>query len=232
MFHILAACAPSTDAPRLHLPVQVDPAVPESFVTDLGYRVDVEAIELALEDVRFTAKPTATLAKRWLRGGGLVQSAWAHPGHTESGAVQGEMLGQFVARWPHTDPTLGTATVLPGAYGGMDFRFGHLDTGPAWVLRGTAHHDDASAQFVVEVEVPDGRDLVGAIFDVELEADDQGVLTFDFDPTYLLDGVDLFALEEGEDGLRWIKPSDAPEYHLVRRRILEHDPYVVVHHAR
>ena len=98
-----------------------------SFTTDLGYEVELTSARIIIKDFKFTISgdlPTTSLRRGLLNL--FTSRAFAHPGHNQGGEVTGELIGDFIIKWPSDDGReLGISTLITGTYSAVDFTFGH-----------------------------------------------------------------------------------------------------------
>ena len=164
----------------------------------------------------------------------LMSRAWAHPGHYAGGNVTGELGGAFILDWSaHDGMSLGVAEMLTGDYNGMNFSFRAADAadsldaadpllGHAAHFAGIATRDGVSVTFMALLDFDAGAQVVGAPFELLVEADTKTVLGLQLLPTdpveskSLFDGLDFAALDEDGDGDINIVPGD--EAHNILRR--------------
>ena len=91
-------CAPSQEAQRVQLEVEVDDAALVVGDNDLGWRVELSAARVAVADLQFSILGEMHAASAWLPSW-VVGRAWAHPGHLAGGDVTGELIGAFILDW-------------------------------------------------------------------------------------------------------------------------------------
>ncbi len=247
----LSACGDPKEAPRVELPVVVDASGITTVENDLGYEVTLTEARVMMENLAFTVAGEAHTASLWDRVSEFaIPSAYAHPGHFLDGDVTGELRGRFELDWTGgEDTTLGTATLIVGAYKSANFTFirATADDGLASddpllghtaVLRGTATKDATTLEFTVIIDSPEGRDLVGAPFELHVTEGASiqlGVrlLTLDpFESDTLFDGIDFAALSPDNQGPLLIDPSATEQplidaYNLIRRTFQTHDHFDV-----
>lgn len=223
-------------------------------VTDLGYEVELTEARLVIENLEFTiAGELHTSVLRRLSQA-LLPSAHAHPGHHQDGSVTGELRGRYVLDWTGgADAVLGTATLLAGDYKAANFTFerGAVTdgltgndslVGHTAVLRGHASRNGETIDFVARIVSPVGRTLVGAPFELEVDAETDvrlglRLLVRDpFEDDTLFDGLDFSALASGgaelvlEGGAS--DPALEAAYNLLRRTFQTHDHFDVSIRAR
>lgn len=135
---------------------------------------------ITFSDLRLEEPPQATAS--W----GLVQAAYAHPGHDYPGDVAGELLGTFTVDLLAPDVTLGTADCYTGAYATGRVAL----TGTAAVLAGD--RDGAPFRF----EIAADQEIVGIPFEVTLSGDaPPEAIALRFDPAAALSFTDWDAPE-------------------------------------
>jgi hypothetical protein len=239
---LLAACASgcggTEEAATVLLPVTTAGAPMPPAMTDLGYRVQVERMRVAVTAIQFTiegemheAAPPSIIAP--------------HPGHSAGGEVTGELPGDHILQWNgQVQPALGDGTLIVGDYRGANFAFRGADArdglaagdplaGHAFHLTGTIAKDAASVPFdaVLDVE-PDTR-VVGAVFEDTITEASTETLAIAFLPTdpseqdTAFDGVDFFTLPTTPAGTIEIRPGSAA-HNILRRALQTHDHYSVL----
>ena len=245
----LHACGGPEEAPRVELPVVVDPSGIEPVTNDLEYEITLTEARVMVENLAFTIAGEAHTASLWRRVSDfLVPSAYAHPGHFQGGDVTGELRGRFQLNWLGGSASeLGNATLLVGMYESANFTFIHAteDDGVATddallghtaVLQGTATKDAVTTEFTVVIDSPEGRELIGAPFEFEVKetaTEQLGVRLLTRDPLEgdtLFDGIDFSALDEDADGTLAIgpdatSPAVVDAYNLLRRTFQTHDHF-------
>lgn len=221
----VCGCGGPEEAPRVELPVVVDPSGITAVDTNLGYQVELTEARVMVEDIVFTIAGEAHEAS--LRhqgtelgelGASVIPAVHAHPDHYQGGDVTGELRGRFVLRWAPGEPQeLGAATLLVGSYQSANFTFAlaGADDGLAGddpllghtaVLRGLATRDGDAVAFVAAIDSPAGRELVGAPFAREIAETTQeelGIRLLTRDPLEgdtLFDDIDFAALADGQGG--------------------------------
>lgn len=230
---VLAGCATSEEAVTVTLPVGTSAAPLAAATTDLGYRVEVTALRVAVAAVQFTIEGEMHAAR-----------AAPHPGHEAGGEVTGELPGAFVFVWNgESQPVLGDGTLIAGEYHGANFALRAADPGDrleagdpllghAIHVTGTASRAGATRPFDAVLDVERDTRVIGAVFEEVIAADSTETLAFTFHPTdpreagTVFDGVDFFALPE-VSGTLAIAPGSAA-HNILRRSIQTHDHYAVV----
>lgn len=233
---VALSCVGPSEAARVSVPVEVSRGL-EASTTDQRYRVELREAWLAFDGVRFAREGEA---HAWLRPRGPSR-ALAHPGHYTEGEVTGELSGRFAVDFvADGGATLMDAELITGAYTSANFRFDFAPLSDipgehTAVLRGSASRDGETVNFVVVIDAPPDRELIGAPFAATIDAA-SAAITFAFTPTdplegdTLFDGVDFAALDADGDGELELSP-DAPDgpmldaYASVRRTFLTHDHY-------
>jgi len=233
----------------VELSVVVDASGIGTVDTDLGYRVELTEVRVAIEDLVFTIAGESHTASLWERISDLfVATALAHPGHHQAGDVTGELRGSFVLDWLGGDGgEIGRATLLPGQYTAANFTFSRgsveaeLDEGDPLIghtaiLEGTATNGSEPIGFVIVLDSPEGRELVGAPFEASVRENSTGRLALRFvtaDPLEqdtVFDGLEFEALDADDDGQVRIEPNveEVEEaYNTFRRTFQTHDHFEV-----
>lgn len=247
----LHACGDPEEAPRVALPVVVDPSGLGQVTTNLGYEVDLTEARVVVEKIAFTIAGEAHTAALWPQISSLlIPAAHAHPGHFQGGDVTGELRGRFVLDWaPGGDVELGTATLVVGTYQSAQFTFvsataadGIVNNdvlfGHTAVLRGRATQGEDTVEFLALIDSPAGRQLVGAPFEFQVRKTSReslGIRLVVEDPLEgdtLFDGLDFAALDADGNGHVAITASSTDEqlvdaYNLLRRTLQTHDHFDV-----
>lgn len=234
----------SKEPARVTLPVVVDSDGIGEATTDLGYAIELQMLRMVVVDLELTTagETHASNDPSWLQRL-FVPAAYAHPGHYAGGDVIGELRGRWVVDWVADDGvSLGDATLLAGDYNGANFTFGSASTedgltadddllgGNAEIL-GTAARDGGSVVFHAVVQQDEDRQLVGAPFDLDVQETTVATLGLQcrlVDPVEgdtLFDGIDFFALDDGEGRVE-LEP-DSPDYNRLRRSLQVHDHYFI-----
>lgn len=243
---VTAACMAPREAPRVHLPVQSDPDAILPVTNAEGYQISLTEARMALSDFQFTTAgelhARSLLQKGWAL---LVPPAWAHPGHYQGGELVGELDGRFVVDVLSRD-LIGEGEFITSKYEAANFTF-DLATdqevspedpllGHSALLRGVATKDDRSIEFMVVLDAPQDRQLVGAPFPFEITEASKSTVGFQFmltDPLEgdtFFDGLDFESIDEDQDGEIEIGPT-SPEgpaqdaYVSLRRTFMTHDHY-------
>jgi len=247
------ACDSAQEAPRTRVPVLVDHQPLASVTTDLGYTVKLSAVRLVISGLTFTVAGEVHTVRSWHQEllDLIVPSAHAHPGHYQGGEVAGELTGRFVIAWPAAAGavTLGDADIVVATYDAANFMVGIAEatdfaaTDPLVAhtaeLVGTAARDGRQLSFVVRVDAPGARELVGVPFEAIIATADNNPIVFHFRPEdplegdTALDGVDFFALDPDATGTITIapdQPATEDAYNVVRRALLTHDHYEFSNH--
>ena len=252
---LLTACGEPQEPPRVELEVFTDASGLETVVTDLGYEVELTEARLVLENLEFTI--AGELHSSILRSlsQALLPTAHAHPGHHQDGDVTGELRGRFIIDWTaDADAVLGNATLLAGDYKAANFSFergaaadGLAEADPLLghtaILRGRASKDGERFDFVARIVSPVGRTLVGAPFEMEIDAGTDvrlGVrlLVRDaIEEDTLFDGLDFSALAPAGDAPIVLEggaedPAVVAAYNRLRSTFQTHDHFDVSIHGR
>ncbi|MCB9753814.1 MAG: hypothetical protein H6713_28050 [Myxococcales bacterium] len=251
-------CSGSQEAPRVTLAVVVDGRGIQEATTDLGWRVQLASCRTVIRDVEFTTAgefhdggTTALLVREglgssalaWLSGA-IVANARAHPGHAAGGDIIGELPGRFVVDWcADAGQSLGDATLTVGDYNGANFFFGLAGEndgiepedplfGQTTEFVGTAVKDAQTVAFTAVVAQDEGREIVGAPFELDVTTTSANTLGLQLLPTdpfegdTVFDGVDFAALDEDGDGAVALE-LDETTLNLLRRALQDHDYYLV-----
>lgn len=241
---LAVGCTPSEEAKRVQLEVEVDDAALMAGDNDLGWRVELGAARLAVSDLQFTILGEMHQASAWLPSW-VIGRAWAHPGHLAGGDVTGELTGEFVLDWvAGGGQRLGAAELLTGVYQGLNFGFRAAAAsdglsaddpllGHSAYFAGTASKAGQTITFTAQIDVDAGTQMVGAIFDLEVERTDQALIAIQLVPVdpiegfSLFDGLDFAALDLDGDGVVTIVPGDEA-HNFVRRTVQSHVHYGAV----
>ena len=237
-------CTASQEAQRVQLEVEVDDAALVVGDNDLGWRVELSAARVAVADLQFSILGEMHAASAWLPSW-VVGRAWAHPGHLAGGDVTGELIGAFILDWGAAGGArLGTAELLTGRYEGLNFSFRAAETGDELAgddpllghtayFAGTASKDGQAVAFTAQIDVDAGTRMVGASFDLEVEATGQVTVALQLlpvdpiDDLSLFDGLDFAALDADGDGAVAIGPGD-DAHNFLRRTLQSHVHYAAV----
>lgn len=245
----LQACGGPEEPPRVELAVLPDSSAVTAVTSDLGYEIELVEARAAVENFSFAIAGEAHTASLWQRvSDALVPTAHAHPGHFQGGDVTGELRGRFILGWlPRSTAALGTATLLAGSYKSANFTF--VRAGPddgiapddallghTALLRGRATKGTTSVDFVARIDSPEGRQLTGAPFELEVRADSRerlGVRLATRDPLEgdtLFDGLDFAALDGDGDGEVVLEEGSGEAalvdaYNVLRRTFQTHDHF-------
>lgn len=237
----VVGCAPSQEAVRVELGVEVDGSAVGESTNDLGWAVTLTAARVAASDVQFTIQGEMHGATAWLEGW-LIRRAWAHPGHYSGGDVTGELVGNFVFDWIGGDgAALGMAEVLTGEYNGFNFTFRAADAedgladgdpllGHAAHFAGTARKDGVEVAFTAVLDVKAGTQMVGGPFELSVTTETNSKIGIQLEPTdpveqkSMFDGLDFAAIDEDADGQVDIAPGSAA-HNIVVRTIQSHEHY-------
>lgn len=117
-------CDASVEEPvPVRLPVVTASEGLTVVTNDRGWQVELERLVVALADLEFTIEGETHARLRRARELVLAR-AWAHPGHYAGGEVTGELTGQFLVDLAAPPGRLlGQASLLPGAYHGLNLTF-------------------------------------------------------------------------------------------------------------
>jgi len=231
----LAACTSTEEAARVDLPVSTAGTSFAPAATDLDYQVSVERMSVAVSGIQFTIEGE-------MHTGLAPPGTVAHPGHSAGGEVTGELPGDYVFQWSgQTRPTLGVATMIVGYYLGANFSFrtavaadvpaGDPLVGHAIHLSGTVSKAGVSKPFDALFDVEPNTNVIGAVFEDEINETSTETLGFVFFPTdpsegdTPFDGVDFFTTFTGAS--IEIRPG-SDTHNIIRRAIQTHDHYGVV----
>jgi len=237
-------CAPSQEARRVQLEVEVDAAALAVGDNDLGWRVELAAARVAVADLQFSILGESHAASAGLPSW-LLGRAWAHPGHLSGGDVTGELAGAFVLDWgAGAGARLGAAEMLTGVYEGFNFSFRAADASDALAaddpllghtayLAGTARRGGQTVTFTAQIDLDAGTQMIGAPFELEVERTGQAIVALQLWPVdpvagaSLFDGLDFAALDGDGDGVAAIEPGDAA-HNFLRRTLQSHVYYAAV----
>jgi len=238
----LAACGEEESEPAVvALPVVADGSGLGACTTAQGYLVELDSFTVALADLQLSIEGETHAG---LLGGLrdlLLPQAFAHPGHYAGGDVTGELPGRFVVDlFSGEDRLLGEARLAAGQYHGMNFTFGTAGEedglaagdpllGHTLALGGQATREGRSWRFVALLDIPEGRQMVGAPFNLEVGPSTRATLVFGarlLDPSSeadtVFDGLDFATLDPDGDGQIRIEPiQDA--HNILRRKVQVHD---------
>jgi len=237
-------CAPSQEAQRVQVEVEVDDAALVVGDNDLGWRVELSAARIAVADLQFSILGEMHAASAWLPSW-VIGRAWAHPGHLAGGDVTGELGGAFILDWVGAGGArLGTAEMLTGVYEGFNFGFraaGASDAlagddpllGHTAYFAGTASKAGQAVTFTAQLDLDAGTQMIGGSFDLEVAGTDQAPVAVQLLPVdpieglSLFDGLDFAALDADGDGVVAIVPGD-PAHNFLRRTLQSHVHYAAV----
>jgi hypothetical protein len=234
---VAAGCSGSREAVTIELEVTTSPLVIAAVTTDLGYRIELDRVRVAVTRVEFTIEGEMhDLAARVAR---------PHPGHSSGGEVTGELPCDHILVWDGAvSPALGTATLIVGDYRGANFAIraaGAADAlavddpllGHAFHLTGTISKDGTSRDLDAVLDVEPDTAVIGAVFEEVVTPASTAPLAIEFYPgdpfeaDTAFDAVDFFALPTTTEGGIEIRPGSAP-HNIIRRKIQTHDHYGVV----
>ncbi len=240
----LAACGGNSEAPTVDLPVVVDGTGLEAATNDLGYTVTLTAMRTAMRDIEFTIEGETHDSPEIVPfSAGAGSGELAHPGHLAGGEVTGELPGEFLIDWTDDGASIGTGTLIVGAYEGANFHFRRAVVddgleaddplvGHTIAMAGSAVATGDPIEFTAVIDIDDDIPMIGAPFRLDVAEDTAVTLalaTLTIDPIELdtmFDGVDFGALEAGGDGVVAIEPgSDA--HNILKRNVQIHDQYLV-----
>ncbi len=240
---LVVGCAPSQEAVHVPIEVALDASTVTASTNDLGWTVTLTDARIAVKDLQFTilGEMHEDGATAWLEGW-LVRRAWAHPGHYAGGDVTGELVGSFVFDWiAHDGMALGTADVLTGDYNGFNFFFRRASEGDGLAagdpmightayFAGVASKDGAEVAFTAALDVSEGTQMVGAPFELSVEADTKAEIGVQLEATdpveskSMFDGLDFGALDDDGDGEVAIEPG-MTAHNIFVRTIQSHVHY-------
>jgi len=230
-------CDSGGEAPRVRLEVVVDASRVTPCTTDLGYTVELTALEVGVGPIGFTVHGET---HAWLAPmqRALAPAARAHPGHYAGGEVTGELTGARAIDWIGDDgASLGTATLLPGDYHGANLAlFVDPTLGHGAHVAGTARRDGRTVTFDATLDLPDPPLVVGAPLELVVDEGTRARLgvaftTIDpFEADTVFDGLDFFALADARatpGAALVIAPEDAA-HNVLRRRLFTHDHFMII----
>lgn len=230
----LAACTGS-DAVEVQLPVTTSAAPLPAATTDLGYRVRLDQLRVAVFDLELTIEGETHDVAR--------VPPPPHPGHEAGGEVTGELRGDYVLRWNgQPQPPLGEARLLTGDYHGANLGFRAAGAGDGLVaddpllghtfhLRGTVERGGAPRPFDAVLDVEPDSAVIGAVFDATVEETTTATLALTFLPTdpverdTAFDGIEFDQLPV-IDNVSAIRPGSTA-HNVLRRALVTHDLYAV-----
>jgi hypothetical protein len=246
-----AACNEAAEPSRVELPVTTDSAEVVPVQTDLGYVVSLTSARLVMRDLVFTIAGEAhtELSAFRLLHDLLIPPAHAHPGHYLGGEVTGELLGRHVLDLTTEGSVVGMATLLEGTYTAANFTFarGTVDDGleatdpligHTAILEGIATRDGDEYSFVVVLDSPEDRVLVGAPFEARVAPGAASPIRFAFAPRdelegdTLFDGIDFAVLDADGDGTVSLAADAADSetedaYNRIHRVFQSHDHFAL-----
>ncbi len=242
MIFLAMGCSTASESPQVTFPVRINDGEIAPFDTALGYRVDLNEARLAVKNIVFTVSGELHTASLW---DFFVPSAYAHPGHYEGGDVTGQLAGAWALDLNNTGHELGSATLLPGKYFGVNFGFsrgnasmglaeGDPMIGHTAIFRGTARKLGIEYPFEVITDSEEDRILVGAPFGATLDGSSHGVIGLMYKPVdpyekdTAFDDLDFSTFTPDDDGVIRIVPgknSVEDAYNKFHRRFETHDHY-------
>lgn len=240
---LLAGCGTGAEVAEVEMPVEVSSGGMDPAVTDLDYTVTVSGMRAALADVAFTVPGDGIdTSQAPLRGPGTPDLG--HPGHSSGGDVTGELPGEHLVDWMADGVSLGTATLLAGDYAGVNFRFRRAHAGDGLDaddplldhsvhIEGTASKGGVDIAFDAALDIDEGYELIGALFEHSVTAGDPAHLRFEihtsepYDGKTLFDGIDFATLDGDGDGRVAIRPG-TEAHNKLRRTVQSHDYYLVI----
>jgi hypothetical protein len=231
-------CGTTEEAASVQLPVTTAGAPMPPVTTDLGYRVQIERMRVAVASIQFTIEGEAHAATP-------PPGTVLHPGHSAGGEVTGELPGDFILTWTgQPQPKLGDGTLIVGDYRGANFAFRGADArddlpagdpllGHTFHITGTIAKAGTTRPFDAVFDVEPGAQVIGAVFDDTVTEASTETLALAFYPTdpseadTAFDGVDFFTLPATASGTIEIRPG-GDAHNIIRRSIQTHDHYGVV----
>ena len=247
-FALTAACNEPKEAPKVELSVYTEANQWSSFITDLNYEIELERVQLVAKDLNFTTSGQLHSSTLWKEiTSSIISKVHAHPGHSQGGEVIGELMGEFLFEWsPGVRKFLGVATLIAGQYSAAEFTFGYgsMESSSSndqlmdhsILLSGTATKNEQVLSFLITVDSPSDRKLIGVPFDAMVKANLNGELVIRFhgtDPSEInsiFDQVDFVVLDQDDDSVVVIGPDIVTvedTYNIIRRSLLTHDHYSV-----
>jgi hypothetical protein len=238
---LLSYCDAAGEEPSpVYLPVEASSAGLGTATNDLGWAVEVSTVRIAISNLELTieGETHASLPRRLLRL--AIGEALAHPGHYAGGTVTGELRGDYLLELPErAGDELGTATLLPGAYHGVNLWFraaGAADElapddpllGHGALLAGTASRDAEVVAFEARLDLDPATQMVGGPFDLVVDESTVcrlGLTVYTIDPSEgdtFFDGIDFGALDDDGDGQLLIEPGTAA-HNVLAKALVRHD---------
>ena len=243
---IAGVCDPGGDEPAtISLPVVVDGDEIVTCVNDEGWTVEVLTFRLAVRDLEFTIEGETHAGLSGTISELLIPTAWAHPGHLAGGEVTGELIGDFVLDLrADVEQSLGRADLLVGEYQGFNLSFrasqesDGLDgddplLGHTAVIEGQATRGVDTVDFTAVLNVEDGVEMVGGVFDLNMNENTSSTLavrlhTIDpYENDTLFDGLEFLKIDDDHDGVALIEPGDEA-HNVLAKTLVRHDHYSVI----
>lgn len=189
---LLAVCGGPGEAALVEREIGTARLEPREVQSDVGWNVRIDELRAVVTDLELTSggELQTSLLTPWSEA--IIGAAHAHPGHTEGGEVLGELLGRFVVDFTADagsgGGSLGRASLIAGAYDGMNFTFARASAedgvagndplfGHSLFLSGEATREGVTVPFTVAIDQDEGRRVNGAIFAHEVSVHDERALS-------------------------------------------------------
>ena len=242
----VSVCDPEGDEPaRVELPVEASGAGLDVCVNDTGWTVTVTTFRLAVSNLEFTLEGEVHEAKLHRVSNWIAPEALAHPGHLGGGDVTGELPGNFLLNLTSgANQPLGLATIIVGEYFGTNFYFRRAAiedgiasddpiVGHTAYMEGLASKDGIEIAFTAQIDMEDGKQMVGAPFELMVEESTVATLVVRMltnDPSEVgetfFDRLDFGTLDTDEDGSVVILPGEAA-HNVIMKTLERHDHFDV-----
>ncbi len=192
---LAAACAVAPGRGELQATVVAVPVSETTWQDADGNLFELQHASIALENLYLHERGN-TRAASWSPMGLFVGTAYAHPGHDDSGDVAGELLGSWPIDLLGGETELGQAILFEGALASATL--GLADA--AVVLQG-AVTDPSGTVRPFDFEVWPSQDLTGLPFDAAFSATERPTLHVEVDAAWILSFVDWQADDTDGDGV-------------------------------
>ncbi len=239
-----SVCSPTVnEAAKVNLPVKFSNEKILTVTNDLGWAITLSEFRMAVADFEFTIEGETHASLGSFFYDLLIPSAHAHPGHSAGGTVTGELPGNFILDFQKNEKLLGEGVFLEEKYTGANFHFRTTDEtdnlnddnpllGHTVYLKGNATLDDRTVSFSALLDVPVGTEMIGAVFNLEITEQTEGLLLFQIfttDPSEgdtMFDGLDFALLDDDNDDVVNIIPGDSA-HNILMKTVISHDHYGV-----